>query len=89
MFIDLWDVNYYAEKLKEQKYSYDAEEVRGGRQPTPHTRRPLRALASGGMTLDLELQVRQYLPLDGVLDGLFGVVSRTWRTTERTTLRAL
>ena len=42
----LWDVNYYAEKLKEVKYSYDAEAV------------------------------RQFLPLDGVLEGLFGVVSR-------------
>jgi len=26
--LDLWDVNYYANKLKEKKYSYDAEVVR-------------------------------------------------------------
>jgi len=44
--LSLWDVGYYAEKLKEVKYSYDAEAV------------------------------RQFLPLDGVLKGLFGVVSR-------------
>jgi len=49
--LSLWDVNYYAEKLKEVKYSYDAEAV------------------------------RQYLPLDGVLNGLFGVVSRLFGVT--------
>ena len=49
--LNLWDVNYYAEKLKEKKYSYDAEGV------------------------------RQFLPLDGVLSGLFGVVSRLFGVT--------
>ena len=49
--LSLWDVNYYAEKLKEVKYSYDAEEVRA------------------------------YLPLDSVLGGLFGVVSRLFGVT--------
>ena len=49
--LSLWDVNYYAEKLKEVKYTYDAEAV------------------------------RQFLPLDGVLGGLFGVVSRLFGVT--------
>jgi len=49
--IALWDVNYYAEKLKEQQFSYDEEAL------------------------------RQYLPLDRVLDGLFGVVSRLFGVT--------
>jgi len=49
--LSLWDVAYYAEKLKEVQYSYDAEAV------------------------------RQYLPLDGVLEGLFGVVSRLFGVT--------
>eukprot|EP00900_Chrysochromulina_parva_P004124 jgi/Chrpa1/13712/Chrysochromulina_OHIO_Genome00018379-RA len=41
-----WDVSYYAEKLKVEKYSFNEEET------------------------------KQYLPLDLVLDGLFGVCSR-------------
>jgi oligopeptidase A len=41
-----WDVQYYAEKLKKERYSFDEEET------------------------------RQYLQLDAVLEGLFGVCDR-------------
>jgi oligopeptidase A len=44
--LKLWDNAFYAERLKQEKFSYDEENV------------------------------RQYLSLDNVLQGLFGVISR-------------
>ena len=70
--LSLWDVAYYAEKLKEVKYSYDAEVERA--RPSPPTRPCQRARAPWQA-------VRQFLPLDAVLDGLFGVVSRLFGVT--------
>lgn len=49
--LELWDVAFYSERLKSERYSYDEEDV------------------------------RQYLTIDNVLEGLFGVITRLFDVT--------
>ena len=76
--LDLWDVNYYANKLKEKKYSYDAEVVR---QFLPLDS-VLQVLLPQPLQVPIPLPVGAYTPPPGaLLQGLFGVVSRLFGVT--------